>query len=119
MFGFQPEFTFIISIVIAIVAFIFRLLFTKKLIPEFSIRQFIKQIFVRSIPIVLISALIPSFLVGNFQPGLYRFTIVFIVSISISIASIYSFGLNKSERRFVKNYLVIYRDRFYRFWNKS
>ena len=49
-FGYPPESTFIVSISIAVVAFVFRLLFTKKHIPEFSIRQFIQEILIRNIP---------------------------------------------------------------------
>lgn len=118
-FGSRPESTFIVSILIAIVTFIFRLLFTKKLIPEFSIIEFTQEIIIRSIPVILLSVLIPWFLKNNIQSGFYRLAIVILTSMSIGMVSIYIFGLKDSEKRFLINYLQVFINRMYRFLTKN
>lgn len=101
--GFPPESTFLVSISIAVIAFIFRLLLTKKQIPEFSIRQFLHGIIVRNIPVVLLSVLIPGLIQINMQVGFTRLIIVTLTSLTISIIAIYMVGLKSNEKTFVKN----------------
>lgn len=113
-FGYPPESTFIVSISIAVVAFVFRLLFTKKQIPEFSIRQFIQEILIRNIPVILLSVLIPWLIISNMHPGFTRLILVTLTSLSISIITIYSVGLKNNERLFIKNAIVKLQDRLYR-----
>lgn len=117
--GFTPESTFIISILIALVAFFFRVMFTKKHIPEFSISQFTQQIFLRSIPIVLISYLAPSLIISDLEPGIYRLIIVVMTSLGICLLSIYYFGLNYNEKVFLRKYLIIYKDRLHKFFVRN
>lgn len=114
-FGYPPESTFIVSISTAVVAFVFRLLFIKKQIPEFSIRQFIQEILIRNIPVILLSVLIPWLIISNMHPGFTRLILVTLTSLSISIITIYSVGLKNNERLFIKNALVKLRDRLYRY----
>ncbi len=106
-FGFQPESTFFVSISVAIVAFFFRVLFTKKQIPEFSIRQFLQEIIVRSIPVILISVSIPLYVKLHIQPGLVRMVIVTLFSIIVSLITIYSIGLKINEKKFVKEAITV------------
>lgn len=101
--GFPPESTFLVSISIAVIAFIFRLLLTKKQIPEFSIRQFLHGIIVRNIPVVLLSVLIPGLVRINMQAGFTRLMIVTLTSLTISTTAIYLIGLKSNEKTFVKN----------------
>ena len=100
--GFPPVSTFIVSICISILAFIFRLLLTKKQIPEFSISQFLQEIIVRSIPVILLSVSIPLYVKLHIQPGLVRMVIVTLSSIIVSLITIYSIGLKINEKKFVK-----------------
>jgi O-antigen/teichoic acid export membrane protein len=102
-YGYPPQFTFIVSISIAIVAFIFRLLLAKKQIPEFSIRQFLQEIVIRNIPVILLSGLIPWLIKINMQTGFIRLMIVTMCSLCISIVTIYFVGLKTNEKFFVKN----------------
>ena len=103
--GYPPESTFVVSISIAVIAFVFRVLFTKKQIPEFSIRQFIQEILIRNIPVILLSVLIPWLILSNMHPGITRLILVTVTSLSISIITIYSVGLKNTERLFIKNVL--------------
>lgn len=105
-FGYPPESTFIVSISIAVVAFVFRLMFTKQQIPEFSIRQFIQEVLVRNIPVVMLSLIIPLMLLSNMHPGLTRLSLVILTSSGISIITFYYIGLKNNEKLFVKNALM-------------
>ena len=118
-FEFQPETTFIVSISIAIVAFVFRLLFTKKQIPKFSIKQFLHEVIIRSIPIVLLSSLIPWFIVSHMNSGIIRLILVMLTSLGMSMISIYFFGLNNNEKLLVKNAAVKVKDRLYNLYSKK
>lgn len=101
--GFPPESTFLVSISIAVIAFIFRLLLTKKQIPEFSIRQFLQEILIRNIPVILLSVLIPWMIRINMQVGFARLMIVTFTSLSISTITIYLMGLKSNEKAFVRD----------------
>lgn len=102
-FGFPPESTFYVSICIAIMAFIFRVLLTKRQIPEFSIRQYLQEIVIRNIPVVLLSILIPWMIRVNMEVGFIRLVVVTFTSLSISTIAIYIIGLKRTEQAFVRN----------------
>lgn len=106
--GFPPETTFFVSICISIVAFIFRLLLTKKQIPEFSIRQFLQEIVIRNIPIILLSVLITWLIQINMHPGFTRLIIVTFTSLCITTITIYLIGLKSNEKTFVSEAMTAF-----------
>lgn len=101
--GFPPESTFFVCISIAIVAFVFRVLLTKRQIPEFSTRQFLQEILIRNIPVILLSVLIPWMIRINMQVGFTRLMIVTFTSLTISTITIYLIGLKSNEKAFVRD----------------
>ena len=103
--GFSPVATFVVNICITSVTFAFRLLFTKIQIPDFPVLQFLKEVLIRSIPVVLGSALIPWIIKINMQTGLLRLMLVSIVSIITSLIAVYLIGLRNNEKLFVDNAL--------------
>ena len=107
-FGYPPESTFIVSISIAIVAFVFRVLLTKKQIPEFSTRQFLQEILIRNIPVILFSVLIPWLIRINMQVGFTRLMIVTFASLTISTITIYLIGLKSNEKTFVRDAITAF-----------
>jgi hypothetical protein len=90
------------------VAFVFRVLLTKKQIPEFSIRQFLQEIVIRNIPVILLSVLIPWLIRINMQVGFTRLVIVTFTSLSISTIAIYLIGLKRTEQTFVRNAMTAF-----------
>jgi hypothetical protein len=90
------------------VAFVFRVLLTKKQIPEFSIRQFLQEIVIRNIPVILLSFLIPWLIRINMQVGFTRLVIVTLTSLSISTIAIYLMGLKRTEQTFVRNAIIAF-----------
>ncbi len=103
---YPPKSIFIVSICIAIVAFVGRLFFVKKQIPEFSIRQFIQEVLVRNIPVVMLSLIIPFIFRSNMHPGLMRLSLVVLSSSGISIIAFYYIGLKNNEKLFMQNVLM-------------
>jgi len=103
---YPPKSIFIVSICIAIVAFVGRLFFVKKQIPEFSIRQFIQEVLVRNIPVVTLSLIIPFIFRSNMHPGLMRLSLVVLSSSGISIIAFYYIGLKNNEKLFMQNVLM-------------
>lgn len=112
--GYPPKSTFMVCISFAVLAFIFRLIFIKKQIPEFSISQFIHEVLVRNIPVVMLSLIIPLMLLSNMHPGLRRLSLVVLTSFSISIITFYCIGLKRNEKLFVKNALMSVRNNMYK-----
>ena len=106
--GYAPYTTFIVSIIASIIAFSFRLLLTKKQIPEFMVRSFLIEIVIRNFPVILFSVMIPLLLHFNMQTGFIRLLVVSCVSICSSISAVYFIGLKNNEKMFVKNTIAVY-----------
>ena len=99
-FGFSPEVTIYVSIVLSAVALFFRLLILRNLI-NLSIRHFIMRVVVASFLVGLVASLIPSMLRLHMIETHYRFFIVCLVAVLSSLLSVYFIGLNSSEKNFI------------------
>ncbi len=98
--GFSPEITYIIYIVIALFVLIFRVSEIKRLIG-FSITDYINNVLLKAVAIVLVSIPLPLFIYYNFQPSLMRIVLVSISSFMVSAISIYVVGLTQPERKVI------------------
>ena len=99
--GYPAVSTFFLNIIITAIIFVIRLFFTKWAIPEFSARTFVMEVLVRSMPILLISAIMPLLILYYFESSLLRLLLVFFASGISSIGAIYTIGLHVGERKFV------------------
>lgn len=106
--GYPPLYTFIVSIAISIIALCLRLLLTKKQISEFSIPRFLTEVLLRNFPIIILTAFIPWLIKANMHPGMMRFFLVTLISLTISFVSIYFIGFNRNEKKFAKDALKIF-----------
>lgn len=99
--GLAPISVFIVQFIVEIVAFVVRLLIVKPLI-DLNINHFFKDVIVRCITILLISAPIP-FLIRSILFPLSFLDILLVITISFICASLsaFCFGLTKNERIFV------------------
>lgn len=100
-----PSFALVVVLLMDTIRQIVALLVLKSIVPEFSFRTYVEDIIV---PIVFVSgiSLIASMLPHYFlSEGFLRLLLVTIVSICTSLASIYLFGLTKSEKIMVKHLL--------------
>ena len=110
--GFPPHSTFLVSIGVSVVAFVCRLLLTKKQIPEFSVNFFLNEIIIRNFPVVILSVIVPILILMTMQTGFLRLIIVAFVSIFSCSIFIYLIGLKKNEKLFVKNSLAAFMQKF-------
>ena len=95
--GYPPEVTLYITIVIEILALIFRFFFLKKII-NFPVARFIKDVVIRNIIIVLLSVSLPLFLRKVLDESFWRLFFVTCVALIWNATVIYFVGLNKSEQ---------------------
>jgi hypothetical protein len=101
----------IIAIILAIMAFIARLLILRRLI-DYSIWHFFKLVFFPILVISILSAILPAIICYSLVQNFFRLCVVIAVSvISISVLS-YCIGLNREERQqiisFSKNKIFKY-----------
>ena len=100
--GFPPQVTIYISILISTLALFARLKILTPLIG-ISTNIFIKEVFYKIIPVVLVSSIISFIVLSNFDEGFIRLFIIIITSIFLSIVSIYKLAMNKQEKLIVIN----------------
>jgi O-antigen/teichoic acid export membrane protein len=102
-----PFYTPLLLTCIAMVIVIaIKLIITYKLIPEFSIREFIHR-GVLSAFYVIIPAIIPVvFVWHSLEYGLLRFIFTITLSILLMIISTYYIGINKHQRKRISDYCL-------------
>lgn len=101
-FGYPPEVTLYITILIEIITLIFRLFFLKKLI-KFPVLSFVKDVIVKNFIIVLLSSFLPFFIRSLMDENIFRLLIVVSVSLIWNASIIYIIGLNKFEKEIILN----------------
>lgn len=95
--GYPPEVALCVTIIIEIIALIFRLLFLKKLI-NFPVLNFVKEVILRNILITLLSFSLPLIIRNLIDPNLTRLFFVILFSLIWNTIIIYYIGLNKKEK---------------------
>jgi O-antigen/teichoic acid export membrane protein len=97
--GYSPEITLYIAIIVYLIILFFRLYIVWKLL-DFPVMNFIFDIFVKNIFIVIFSFSLPIFLRYLLDESIIRLIIIFFVSLIWTSINIYFIGLLKSEKRF-------------------
>jgi len=103
-FGYPPQVTMYVSIIIAIINLISRLLMLKNMIL-FPIKGFIFKVISRILFSSIVAYILPFCLIFYMQDGLERFIIVFIIGIITTTISIYLLGLSNNEKELIKSIL--------------
>jgi hypothetical protein len=99
-YGYTPEITLYINIVISIIALIFRILFLKKLI-NFPVLLFLKEVIFKNILIVILAVGLPLFVRINMDTNFMRLIVIVILSFFWSGVLIYFIGLNNNEKEYL------------------
>lgn len=102
--GYFPEVTLIVAIIISQLCLIERLFFLRSMIQLPSLK-FAKDIYLNSIVVTIISAIIPAIFYFKINNETFRFFTVCISSVVSSFATIYIIGLKKDEKRLAVQYL--------------
>lgn len=104
--GFTPVSTFIVNICITIIVFALRLFFAKKQISYFPISKFVKEVLLKNIPIILVSAFTLWIIKTNLNTGIFRLSLIILISLIVNALTIFTIGLTKNEKFFVKKTML-------------
>jgi hypothetical protein len=100
--GFPPESVFFTHLLYAILAQVVRMYLVHNLI-RFSIRNYIKDVIIRIVGVVILSFTLPLFCYLSMEVSLTRFLTVGVTAVISVLISIYFIGLEQNERNFIKN----------------
>ena len=105
--GFAPESTLVVAIIISQVCLVARLFFLRTSI-KLHITKFIKEVYLKAILVTVLSASTPFVCYWFIEPSTIRFFIVCGVSIITSMLCIYYVGCNTEEHKtIIRNLLKI------------
>lgn len=104
-FGFQPEITMIVVIVISILAHISRLYFMRKLL-KMNIITYCKKVLWVIFLVTLLISIFPMFWYYYFEPTFFRVIIISAITLLMSLIIIYFVGLTKTERRSLHTFVL-------------
>lgn len=102
--GYAPQITMIVSNIISFILVFFKL-FYMKLILNFSILEYIKQVIIKNIIITLLTIIIPVYLYFNLEENFYNFIFICFSCVIISVLNIYFIGLNRNEKLLILNFI--------------
>jgi len=103
---FLPPSAFVIDFLLSFAYVLNNMIVLRKLIPEFSILQFINKVFVLCIICAILSSILPLFFYWNLHESWFRFFLVSISSVlSISLSG-YFIVLDKGMRKIVMKLIL-------------
>ena len=97
--GYAPEVTLIIAIVISQICLLERLLFLRKMVQLPSLK-FTKEVYLNTILVTLVASLAPAYIYLSNNSSIARFFLLCTASAISSVGAIYLFGLKREEKRF-------------------
>lgn len=97
----DAESLFIVSILVSQLCFVSRLYMLKKIIRFFSIRRFLKEVYLNIVLVFIISAIIPIYIASILDDNLIGFLISSFTSVISSAVTVYFIGCCKSERIYI------------------
>ena len=99
-FGVSPEYTFVVSICVAIGCLLLRLFMLNRMVA-LPIKRFLQSVIFKVL-LVTLASILPSFIIINsIEPSLLRLITTTIVSISSVLLFALMFGCSKNERNFI------------------
>ena len=104
-FGYPPEVVFVVHLVIACIAWVVRLFIVHRLV-SLPMRNYFKDVIWKIICVVATSCILPLIIWYNMPEDVLRFLIVGTASVLLTALSIYAFGLEQTERKFILNSIL-------------
>ena len=102
--GLPPETSYVIFLIDFIFQIFVRLLLAKHLI-KLPPLEYLKNVFLRFIPIVCLAVIVPLVIHNCMKESLYRLIILTLLSLLITILLEYFIGLTRIEKIYVTNYI--------------
>lgn len=112
--GFKPYYAMMPAVFTSILGILFRLYIAKKKISFNYVKKYIIEIFLKCIPIIavgIITSLGISLLIDNV---ILRFFVTSIFSVLFTGILIYILGLNTSEKKLIKSYIISTKNRIFK-----
>lgn len=103
--GAPAYWAFIFVFLFEIISVIVRMNILSKL-NLFSIKAYIKEVYVRAFFVITTSSILPTFLCHIISPGLIRMILTTLVSVLCITISCYFLGITKEERLFITNKIM-------------
>lgn len=98
-FDATPEAVFVISLFISVVALFLRVGIVKRLIPEFPTWNYINEVFLKSLFVIMVAAVVPLVLHYFLSSSLVYCLVNILVCVISYIVTIYLIGLKQGERQ--------------------
>lgn len=105
--GYAPETVFYIGILNSIICLFLRLILLKRMV-NLSISVYIREVLLPIIGVSLLSYLAPLVLYYTMKADWFRFIVIGFVGVIITLVSIYTLGLLRSERIYLSNKIKAY-----------
>jgi O-antigen/teichoic acid export membrane protein len=102
--GFPAYTSYLIFIIVYIVLIFIKLYIIRDLL-NFPVTKYYRKVFLRIIPVSILSFIFPSIIYFNMETGLMRIICLSFISVLITLFFIYAIGLEKSERILIANKL--------------
>lgn len=100
--GFPPEATYVVSIIILFIVHCVRLLLVRRLATFFSIREYVRRAVIPCVKVALISAALMAGVMILFHSPF----LLLCFSIAVPMVTVYVFGMTSIEKRFVCEKLI-------------
>lgn len=109
--NFQPESTFIVSIVLSIVALISRLMVLKR-IANFPVFEFVKNVLVIVLAISILTIALPSFTYNLISNHYLQFLLTFFSVAIPLLLSVWFIAVSKSQKKIIVEYIIKSKNRY-------
>jgi O-antigen/teichoic acid export membrane protein len=103
-FGYPPETTMIITIILSLVGLMYKL-YCIKWYLSLSIKEYFFEVILKNLLVSIVALIAPLILYIKLEEGFFQFVIVGFVSVVFSILAIYLIGLNSDEKKVIKNFI--------------
>lgn len=98
-----PAYTSYLIFMVVYIVLIFIKLYIIKGLLNFPVSKYYREVFLRIIPVSILSFIIPSIIFFSLESGLIRIIFLSFISALVTLFSIYVLGLEKTERILVTN----------------
>lgn len=100
--GLFPEIVIIVAICISQCCLIARLIMLRRMI-YLSIKKYLKEVYLNTLSVTILAALIPSILITNLEESIFNLFISCFITFICILITIYYVGCNKNEKEFIRN----------------
>lgn len=102
--GFYPEITLIVSLILNLCCLVVRLILLRSMIG-LRVRIYIKEVVIKVVLIGIVSSALPIYLSFRLPNSFSSFIVVIVLTLVITLLSIYCIGCSSSERYTLKKAL--------------